>query len=81
MRFAPGKIYKLTEIPGGLVITDFDQKVKDPSARPLVVADAEKLLTYLDRYIFERNKGTDWKDAHHAALHTANVTKVIPRIG
>lgn len=78
MLFKKEKNYKLVELAGALVICDVDQRVKDLTAKPLIVADAGRLLTYLDRYFFEREKGTPFRDAHDLALKTAQITTIIP---
>lgn len=78
MNFEKGKNYKLVEIAGALVITDTTQNVKDLTARPLVIADAGRLLTYLDRYVYERELGTPLRDAHEQAMKTAQITLVLP---
>lgn len=76
MIFIKGQNYKLTETMGALVITAADIKVKDPAAKPLCLADAGALLTYLDRYFFEREAGKSMTDAHDLALRTAHIPLV-----
>lgn len=78
MRFAKGKNYKLIEIDGALIICDGDQHVFHKKQIPLLVADAGPLLTYLDRFFFEREKGTNIRDAHDLAMKTAQVTNLLP---
>lgn len=78
MNFTKGKIYKLVELRGALVICDRDEKVKGQQAQPLMIGDAGPLLTYLDRYFFEREKGTELREAHDIALKTAQITIVRP---
>lgn len=80
MIFTKGKTYKLVEIRGALVICDRDEKVKGQQAMPLMIGDAGHLLTYLDRYFFEREKGTPVREAHQAALNTAQITIIKPGI-
>lgn len=77
MNFIKGQNYKLTETAGALVITASDTTVKDESAKPLCIADAGALLTYLDRYFFERERGTLITDAHDLALRTAQITNIV----
>lgn len=79
MIFEKEKIYKLIEIEGALVITDTRNNVADVKAQPLIVADAGPLLTYLDRYFFEREKGTPLREAHELAMKTAQITRIIPK--
>lgn len=78
MNFEKEKTYRLTEIAGALVIGDANVSVKDPNAKPLVVATAGRLLTYLDRYFFEREKGTPLREAHDKAMKTAQITIILP---
>lgn len=78
MRFGKGKNYKLTEIAGALVITDVSVKLTDRTQQPLIVADAGPLLTYMDRFFFEREQGKNLRDAHDAAMKTAQITNVLP---
>lgn len=78
MKFAKAKNYKLVEIAGALIITDTTQNVKDATAKPLIIADAGRLLTYLDRYVYERELGTPLRDAHEQAMKTAQITLVRP---
>lgn len=78
MIFAKGKNYKLTEIGGALVITDVRVKLTDPKQQPLIIADAGPLLTYMDRYFFEREAGKSLRDAHARAMKTAQITNVLP---
>lgn len=78
MIFRKGKIYKVVELRGALVICDHDEKVQGQHAQPLMIGDAGPLLTYLDRYIFEREKGTLLQEAHELALKTAQVTAMKP---
>lgn len=78
MNFIKEKNYKLVEIAGALVITDVNQNVKDLTATPLIIADAGRLLTYLDRYFYERELGAPLRDAHEQAMKTAQITLVLP---
>lgn len=78
MIFTKGKIYKVVELRGALVICDRDEKVKGQQAQPLMVGDAGPVLTYLDRYFFEREKGTPMREAHETALKTAQITIIKP---
>lgn len=76
MRFTKGQNYRLTEIGGALVISAADMNVKDRKSTPLVIADAGALITYLDRFFFERENGKTLKDAHELALRTAHIPLV-----
>lgn len=81
MIFAKGKTYKLVEMPNALIITEMNIKVgeqKGSEVQPLMLGDAGPLLTYLDRFFYERENGRDLKTAHDLALKTAQITKVIP---
>lgn len=78
MNFSKGKSYKLVELKGALVITDSDKNVTD--GNPLIIADAGTLLTYLDRYFFERELGKELRVAHDLAMKTAGITKVRPPV-
>lgn len=80
MRFYKGKNYKLIEFDGGMVITESNQNLKnEPTAKPLIIADAGALLTYLDRYFFEREQGKGLQYAHDKAMNTAQITKIMPK--
>jgi hypothetical protein len=76
MIYSRGKFYKLTAFKGGLVITDGEDNLKDPTAAPLCKADAGRMLSYLDRFLFEREHGASLNDAHKAALKTAQITNI-----
>jgi hypothetical protein len=45
---------------------------------PLMIGDAGQVLTYLDRYFFEREKGTAMREAHELALASASITIIRP---
>lgn len=76
MKFTKGQNYRVTEIDGALVISAADINVKDRKSHPLIIADAGALLTYLDRFFFERENGRSLKDAHELALRTAHIPLV-----
>lgn len=76
MIFIKGKNYKLIEFGDGLIITEVQHKLNDPNAKPLIMADAGTLLTYLDRFFFEREGGKSLKDAHDCAMNTAQITTI-----
>lgn len=79
MVFDKEKNYLLVEIDHALVILD-DITAKPPtvSHQPLLIADAGTLLTYLDRYFFEREHGATLAEAHDRAMKTAKITKILP---
>lgn len=79
MNFSKGRMYRVTETAGALVIHEPNQKVRDLTARALIIADAGACLTYLDRYFFEREKGTDRREAHEKALASAQITVIRPQ--
>jgi len=79
MNFTKGRMYRVTETAGALVIHEPNQKVRDLTAKSLIIADAGACLTYLDRYFFEREKGTDRREAHEKALATAQITVIRPQ--
>lgn len=82
MIFAPNKNYKLIELPNGLVIVEVGNNQIEklfPGAQPLMIGDAGPLLTYMDRYFFERQNGKTLAEAHDLAMKTAGITKVIPK--
>lgn len=76
MKFVKGKNYKLIEFGDGLIITEVQHNLSDPAAKPLIVADAGRLLTYLDRFFYEREAGKSLKDAHDQAMNTAQITTI-----
>jgi hypothetical protein len=73
VNFAKDKTYKITETPGAIVITAHDITVKDPAAKPLCLGTAGHVLTYLDRYFYERERGNTQRDSHHKACETAKL--------
>lgn len=76
MKFAKDKNYKLIEFGDGLIITEVQHNLSDKNAKPLIVADAGRLLTYLDRFFYEREDGKSLKDAHDLAMNTAQITAI-----
>lgn len=78
MHFSKLKMYKVVEFDHGLVIIDDGDDLKDPKAQPLMKGYAGTVITYLDRYFYEREAGTDKRDAHELALNAAGLTAVTP---
>lgn len=67
MKYSKDKSYKLIEFEGGLLITDNSLTLKDPTANPLIIADAPTMALYIEHYMQERAKGTPQKEAHRLA--------------
>lgn len=74
MIFLPkGKQYKIIEIDHALVICD--PMVKMKAGQPLAMGDAGNMITYLDRYFWERENGADMNTAADAALKGCGFTQ------
>lgn len=83
MIFAKDKNYKVTEIDRALIISDTWLNIglgsKEHPAQPLMIGGAGPVLTYLDRFFFEREKGADLRTAHDLAMKTAGITAIVPK--
>lgn len=77
MKIGPEQQYLLTEIPGGFVISQPSDGVKNPGAKPLICATRGPLAEYLERYCSLREAGRDQREAHDIALAAASIPKVI----
>ena len=71
MRFLKDQLYKVVEMDSALVIIDANDQVT--KAQPLMAGQAGHVLSYLDRYFWEREHGTPEILAHERALNTANL--------
>lgn len=76
MLFAKGKMYKVVELRGGLVIIDINDNVKGQNACPLMAADDATICEYLLRYIHAREAGKTLKEAHDQALKGAQIKEI-----
>lgn len=73
MIFNKDKLYKLVEFSSGLIIMDSEDNLERKDQVPLIIAGAGHMVTYLDRYFYERERGVPGPDAHKRALQTANM--------
>lgn len=74
MKFTPkDKMYKLVESEHMLAIVESTMNVK--GGNPLIIGHVGDIITYLDRFLYERERGLDLRAAHEAALKTANITQ------
>ena len=78
MQFSKLKQYKVVELKHALVIIDPDDDVKDKEAQPLMIGNFSQVMLYLDRYLWEREQGTDMRTAHERGLRHAGITVVTP---
>lgn len=74
MNFLPeGRMYKLIEIDHALMICDPLVSVR--TGQPLILGTAADVMTYLDRYFWEREHGATLAVAHQRATDGCGVTQ------
>lgn len=77
MKFEKDQIYKITEFPGGVLITLSGESLQNPGAKPLMMGNLDPMISYLHRYLWEREHGKSILDAHPLALKEANITNML----
>lgn len=69
MNMVKGQRFKLVEFGHGIVILNGNDVLQRPDAHPLILADANILIEYLDRYLYARvEQGKTLADAHEIAI-------------
>lgn len=78
MNFTKDGVYKLVELPNGLLLTAQDIVLKEmPNVEPLILADMGAMCSYLGMYLYARCYGQqNMQTAHEHALKEAQIVKV-----
>ncbi len=75
MKFEKGKLHKVVEIKGGIVIMDANDKLKGLQGQPLIIGTMPWVCAYLMAYSAHRENGLDLCKAHDAALKSEGIPK------
>ena len=78
MQFSQFKMYKVVETDDAIAIIDEQNDLNDPKAQPLMKGYFQQVSMYLDRYMWEREHGTERRSAHERALNFAGITVLTP---
>lgn len=76
MKFEKGKLHKVVEMRGAIVIMDANDKVQGQQAQPLIIGTMPWVCAYLQAYSAHRENGLNLCKAHDAALKSEGIPKL-----